>query len=251
MWKGQPQTNPSFTWYLTLHVPETEGLGKWQMSSIRRGPQNNMGPFTATQDCKCSRLLSLKQAMPFYSGGLLKPQAQSAKRLQCHQKQPLQFLSPALGPETEMVALLNFRFPTGGSTGNGIDGAISYPTWLGSPQLILPAAWPETEMVALSWQLSRKRKLLHLPGLASHSWSFRPGRKRKWWRCYASLAGNGKMALHQHGFPAHSCSFPAWPETEMVALTLIHVVQYTKAVPSGNGNDGAVADPRVLSQRAF
>ena len=49
-----------------------------------------------------------------------------------------------------MVALLNFRFPTGDSTGNGIDGAIFYPTWLGSPQLILPAAWPETEMVALS-----------------------------------------------------------------------------------------------------
>ena len=150
MWKGQPQTNPSFTWYLTLHVPETEGLGKRQMSSIRWGPQNHTGPFTATQDCKCSRLLSLRQAMPYHSGGLLQPQAQSAKRLQCHQKQPLQFLSPALGPETEMVALLNFRFPTGGKTGNGIDGAIFYPTWLGSPQLILPAAWPETEMVALS-----------------------------------------------------------------------------------------------------
>ena len=49
-----------------------------------------------------------------------------------------------------MVALLTFRFPTGGSSGNRIDGAISFPTWLGSPQLILPAAWPETEMVALS-----------------------------------------------------------------------------------------------------
>ena len=88
--------------------------------------------------------------MPYHSGGLLKPQAPIGERLQTHQKQPLQFLSPALGPETEMVALLNFRFLTGGSTGNGIDGAIFYPTWLGSPQLILPAAWPETEMVALS-----------------------------------------------------------------------------------------------------